>query len=407
MKYNLSVVLISFMLFWGRGYSLSLESVGCDERDYVSPTFSNPENIAYDFQALTVNRPEKTSEGTWIRSRVVYVLRDSLKKFNVDDEFVVPWPEKFSEKPFHTLTFFFGQYDSKGNFKNEIYRNIRQFYYTPSVPEDFMRPGLGDVEDFWQYYKFCNNRHDIRTRRPDGRSYHETAVEFMRGTPYEKWMDSGDSIAIWSSLTFQEYMKNIKKNPKQIDAFENALKNRIALKVDSVSKGFVALGTIWKSVQHRDYCEIHLAPQYTFKSKGANACGERQDMTWITSFETSDEMKSIIARKKGPCFELSQDFKADYFVGHYEESQLVLDSVFSSWDYVYHKGLMIDISFGLPYEKFLSHLIPDHLTLDDIFTSLSIEAFKDVYKDMSKETAKKAEQVTKKIQKVCKEFTSP
>lgn len=401
MRYNLSLILVIFTLFWEQAYSLSLVNVGCNERDNVSPTSSNFDNITYDFQALTVNRIEKTSEGVSVRSKVVHVLKDSQKKFNVDDEFVVPWSENFSEKPFHTLTFFFGQYDLKGNFKNEIYRNVRQFYYTPSVPEDFMRLGQGDAEDFWQYYKFCNNRHDIRTRRADGKTYYETAVEFMRGTPYEEWMGSGDSIVAWSSATFLEYMKDINKTPKQIESFERALKSRTTLKVDSVSKEFVALGTIWKSIQHKDYCEIHLAPQYTFKAKGANACGERQNVTWITSFVASDEMKSIIAKKVGNCFDLSHAFKADYFVGHYEDSQLILDNTYSSWDYVYHEGQMIDISFGLPYEKFLSYLVPNQLTIDDIITAVSIETFKNIYKDMSKESAKKADRVTKKISNVC------
>lgn len=404
MKFNLSFILVICTFLAGQAFPLTIELPNCDEQDNISPTSSNPENISYDFQALTVNRPEKTTEGVSIRSKIVHIFKDTQKKFNINDEFVIPWSENSNEKAFHTLTFFFGQYDTKDIFKEKIYRNVRQFFFTPSIPENFMRTGLGDVEDFWQYYKFCNNRHDIRTRRPNGKDYSETAVEFMRGTPYEKWMYPGDSIVAWSSSTFQEYMKDIKKTPKQIESFENTLKNRTSIKVDSISKEFVALGTIWKSVQHKDYCEIHFAPQYTYKAKGGNACGERQDITWITSFIHSDEMKSIIARKKGSCFDLSHTFKTDYFVGHYEDFKLILDNSYSSWDYVYHDGQMIDISFGLPYEKFLSYLVPNHLMLDDILTATSIEAYKDIYKNMSKETTKKANQVTTKIQKVCKDF---
>lgn len=97
-------------------------------------------------------------------------------------------------------------------------------------------------------------------------------------------------------------------------------------------------------------------------------------------------------------------FKTDYFVGHYEDSKLFLDSSYSSWDYIYHKGKMVDISFGLPFEKFISYLLPNGLTIEDIQNFWATSAFKDVFTEMSKETTKKSDQSLKKIDKVCKAF---
>lgn len=200
--------------------------------------------------------------------------------------------------------------------------NVRDYYYTSSFPGSLYRLGLGESENLWQYNKICNNRHDIRTRRPDGKNYYETSVEFMRGTPYESWMVNDDSIVEWTSATFQEYMTDIKKTPKQKATFENALQKRTAIKVDSISAYFISLGTIWKSIQHKDYCEMNFAPQYTFKSQSTKSCGERNDEIWFNNFDLSEEVSSIVVRKKGKCFEQNQMFKADYFAGHYEDSKL-------------------------------------------------------------------------------------
>ncbi|WP_234980044.1 hypothetical protein [Fibrobacter sp. UWEL] len=363
------------------------------------------ENPRYDFEALTVARLEKRPDGDFVCFKIIYLFKDSMKKFRIGDELEMKW----SRKSLYGLSYFYGLYGKDSSFVRTFYENARETILSENEYEPLLRLGPHN-ENFWQYMYFCDNRHDIRTRHPDSLDFSETSFMFMRNTPYESWMNN-DSLIDVSVATFREYLKDLKKSPKQIEQFENALKARTAIRIDSLKRDYVALGTVWKSVQHNGFCEINFAPRYVFKRRDncddfmcAKESKAVNDPFWMYDQKFGKPFYTITAKKQGKCFSPDRMFKEDFLVGHVEGSKLVLDTTYSSWDYIYHDNRLIDVSFGLPYEKFLSYLIPDHFTLDDVITKATYQVFEDIYKNSSKENSKKVERVLKKIDKVCREY---
>lgn len=354
--------------------------------------------VNVDFEALTINRIENKTGQKIIRSKIVYIFKDSFKKFKIGDEFET----KSTQAPLYGMSFFYGMYGQDSSFTHTLYENTRENFHAENILEPLLRIGNHN-ENFWQYMYFCDNRHDIRTRHPDNLNFSETSIMLMHNTPYENWLAGGDSVVELSLNTFRDYLKSIKKSDKQVKKFEEALQKRSSLKIDSLKADFVALGSIWKSIQHNGYCETYIAPRHIFKEID-DYDHQENNAFWLSDMSFGKPFVTISAQKKGPCFSLDKMFKEDYLTGHYEDLKLVLDTTFSSWDYIYHNDLLIDLSFGLPYEKFLTYLLPDKLTLDDVITQSIYGAYGIVYKEMTKETFKKVDQVLKKINKVCKEY---